>query len=234
METTSSPTSTPRSLTRRDVVALLAWLLTAAGLVALSFFGQTDIPRDLLYRYEFAVSTVFSFGLLLALTFMISLAYRDPLPAVGIRGFASRWLWIALGLIVAAVIVSLALEPILHAGRDQGLAPERWRPDRLWAFVANAIVIVTVVPLGEELFFRGLGVRALAPLGDAVAVAGTALVFSLAHGLLTGIPPLFLFGLAVAWVRLRSDSVWPGVLAHGAYNALGIAAIVLTWVFDIG
>ena len=233
MQTTSSPTSAARSLAPREAVALGAWLAVAVGLIALAF-GQGEIPRDLIYQYEFAISTIFAFAVLLAVTFMISLAYHDPLPALGIRGFSWRWLGIALGLIVLAVIVSLLLEPILHAGRDQGLAPERWRPDRAAAFVTNAIVITTVVPLGEELFFRGLGVRALAPLGDAVAIAVTALVFALAHGLLTGLPPLFLFGLAVAWVRLRSDSVWPGVIAHGTYNLLGVLAIVLTWVLDVG
>lgn len=233
MQTTSSPTSTPRSLAPREAVALVAWVAVAIGLIALAF-GQGDIPRDLIYQYDLAIGTVVSFALLLAVTFMISLAYGDPLPAVGIRSFSWRWLWIALGLIVLAVIVSLLLEPILHAGRDQGLAPERWEPDRAPAFITNAIVIVTVVPLAEELFFRGLGVRALAPLGGAVAVAGTAVAFALAHGFLTGFPPLFLFGLAVAWVRLRSDSVWPTVIAHGAYNLLGIAAIVLTWVLDVG
>jgi uncharacterized protein len=232
MQTTSSRTWTPRSLTRRDVVALAAWLLTVAGVIALAF-GQGEIPRDLIYSYELALGTVVSFGVLLAITFMISLAYPDPLPAVGIRAFSWRWLWIALGLIVLAVIVSLLLEPILHAGRDQGLAPERWRPDRAAAFIANVIVIATVVPIGEELFFRGLGVRALAPLGDAAALAVSALAFALAHGFLTGLPPLFLFGLAVAWVRLRSGSVWPGVIAHGTYNLLGIVAIVLTWVLDV-
>jgi membrane protease YdiL (CAAX protease family) len=232
MQTTSSPTSALRSLTRREVVALAAWLATAAGLIALAF-GQPEIPRDLVYRYEFALSTVVAFSVLLAITFMISLAYADPLPAVGIRSFSWRWLWIALGLIVLAVVVSIVLEPLLHAGRDQGLAPERWRPERAPAFVMNVVVIATVVPLGEELFFRGLGVRALAPLGDVAALAVTALAFALAHGFLTGLPPLFLFGLAVAWVRLRSDSVWPGVIAHAAYNLLGIAAIVLTWVFDL-
>jgi membrane protease YdiL (CAAX protease family) len=233
MQTTSSPTSTPRSLTRRDAVALGAWIVTAAGLIALAF-GQAEIPRDLVYRYEFALSTVVAFGVLLAITFMISLAYADPLPAVGLRTFSWRWLWIALGLIVLAVIVSIVLEPILHAGRDQGLAPERWRPERALAFATNALVIATVVPLGEELFFRGLGVRVLSPLGDAAAIGVTALAFALAHGFLSGLPPLFLFGLAVAWVRVRSNSVWPCVIAHGAYNLLGIAAIAVTWALDGG
>jgi CAAX protease family protein len=224
METTSSPTSTARSLTRRDVVALAAWLFTAAGLIALAF-GGGDIPTDLVYRWEFAIGTVVSFTLLLAVTFIISLAYHDPLPALGIRAFSWRWLWIALGLIVLAVIVSLLLEPILHAGRDQGLAPERWRPDRAAPFIANAIVIATVVPLGEELFFRGLGVRALAFLGSLWAVLGTAVVFGLGHGLFVAMPVFIAFGTALGWVRLRSDSVWPGIVAHGLFNALALVAV---------
>src|SRR5918997_1739309 len=108
MQTTSSPTSTARSLAPREAVALAAWLAVAVGLIALAF-GQGEIPRDLIYQYEFAISTVGAFVLLLAVTFMISLAYGDPLPAVGIRSFSWRWLWIALGLIVLAVIVSLLL-----------------------------------------------------------------------------------------------------------------------------
>jgi membrane protease YdiL (CAAX protease family) len=28
-------------------------------------------------------------------------------------------------------------------------------------------------------------------------------------------------------VRLRSDSVWPGILAHGFYNAVGILIVYL-------
>ena len=135
---------------------------------------------------------------------------------------------------MAAAIVSAVLEPFLRAGEEQGLAPERWRPERATAFAVNALVVVTVAPLAEELFFRGLGVRALRPLGDAVAVVGSALLFALAHGLLAGLPPLFLFGLAVAWVRLRSDSVWPGVVAHGTYNAVGIAVVVASWFVDAG
>ena len=31
----------------------------------------------------------------------------------------------------------------------------------------------------------------------------------------------------MGWVRLRSDSVWPGVFAHGLYNGLGVLIIYL-------
>jgi membrane protease YdiL (CAAX protease family) len=56
----------------------------------------------------------------------------------------------------------------------------------------------------------------------------TALAFGLAHGILVGIPALGFFGLLLAWLRLRTESVWPCVLAHGVYNGLGILAFFVT------
>ena len=44
----------------------------------------------------------------------------------------------------------------------------------------------------------------------------------------TGTFALVVFGLGLAWVRERSDSVWPGFIAHAAYNAIGIAISVAT------
>ena len=82
-----------------------------------------------------------------------------------------------------------------------------------------------VVPFAEELFFRGLGVRVLAFLGSIWAILGTAVVFGLGHGLLVAMPVFIAFGAALGWVRLRSDSVWPGVVAHGLFNALALIAV---------
>ena len=59
--------------------------------------------------------------------------------------------------------------------------------------------------------------------GPLVAIAGTAVAFGLVHGFLVALPPLVVFGLGLAWVRTRADSVWPCFIAHGAYNALGVA-----------
>jgi membrane protease YdiL (CAAX protease family) len=33
------------------------------------------------------------------------------------------------------------------------------------------------------------------------------------------------FGLALGWVRLRADSVWPGMLAHGFYNGSALLVV---------
>jgi membrane protease YdiL (CAAX protease family) len=79
------------------------------------------------------------------------------------------------------------------------------------------------------LFFRGLGVRALMIYGGLVAVLVTGVIFGLVHGVLGAIPPLVLFGIALAWVRLRSASIWPVFIGHAAYNGLGVLALVLAW-----
>jgi membrane protease YdiL (CAAX protease family) len=123
----------------------------------------------------------------------------------------------------------LILEPVLHAGEKQGFAPEEWRPDRAVPFALNTAVAATLVPFTEELFFRGLGVRALLPFGAGFALVTTSVAFGLGHGLFSALPILVPFALALAWVRLRSDSVWPGTIAHGFYNG----AALLYLYFDL-
>jgi membrane protease YdiL (CAAX protease family) len=228
METTSAPTSSGLSDRSRSDKALAAWIAIAAVLVLAAFSvpaadpGAEEETSDILFEYEFAIGSVVVYGIIVGLTLLAARVFPDPEAALGFRAFRLRWLWITLGLTVLSVIVSAALEPILHAGEEQGLAPDEWREDRALAFALNGLVVVFVVPFAEELFFRGLGVRVLAFLGAPAAIIGTALVFALAHGILVGIPALGFFALALAYVRWRTDSVWPGFISHAAYNAVGI------------
>ena len=64
--------------------------------------------------------------------------------------------------------------------------------------------------------------------GTAVAVVGTAVAFGLAHGILVALPPLVVLRARSRVGALRTDSVWPGFIAHAAYNAVGIALAVAT------
>jgi len=75
-------------------------------------------------------------------------------------------------------------------------------------------------------------VRVWAVFGGLVAILATGVVFGLVHGVLGAIPPLVLFGVGLAWVRLRSASVWPPFIAHATYNGLGILLLVIAWATD--
>ena len=92
------------------------------------------------------------------------------------------------------------------------------------------LMVVSLGPLVEELLFRGVLLSALQPrwgrLGAAVL---SSVVFALAHlpGLnwqVFALPALWLLAMALAWLRLRSGSIWPGVVAHATNNALAVAA----------
>lgn len=229
MQTTSSPTSATPS-NGFKAVPFVGWSLLTVLFIALSFVGRaagSDDTENALYDYGFGIATVVYYAVLVGLTFAIAAPYAHTRRAIGLRAFRWRWVGIAVGLIIGVLIVGAALEPILHGGREQGLAPEDWQPEHAGAFLLNGILVSTVVPFTEELFFRGLGVRALRFLGGLTAVVVTGFAFGLSHGIPEALPPLVLFGLALGWVRLRSDSVWPGILAHGFYNATGILVVYL-------
>ncbi|MGH3015678.1 MAG: lysostaphin resistance A-like protein [Gaiellaceae bacterium] len=233
MQTTSSPTSTRHSR-RRNPVPLAIWLTLSAILVASAFWaqGQDGTTEDALYDADLAVNGLFFYGVIVAVSLLLALAYRRPLRALGFRRFRLRWLWISFGIVVLTIIVALALEPVLHGGEQQGLAPDEWQPEHAAAFVLNSAVVVLLAPFAEELFFRGLGVRVLAVFGGLAAILVSGVVFGLVHGILGALPPLALFGVGLAWVRLRSASIWPSFIAHAAYNGLGILVLVIVWATD--
>lgn len=115
------------------------------------------------------------------------------------------------------------LEQFLHASREQGLEPAHWEPSKALPFALNAAVIVLVAPLAEEMTYRGLGLAVLLRFGPVVAVVVSAIAFAGAHGLVQGFPSLFLFGVVIAIVRLRSGSVFPGMLFHATFNGIALA-----------
>lgn len=234
MQTTSSRTSVGRS-PRPRTGPLVAWLGVSVLLALLAFASRSsgaEIDSDVLYQPSFVVAGFVQFGIIALVALGIARFYRDPLRALGFRRFRARWVWISLAVVVATAVVAVALEPLLGAGEEQGLAPERWQPEDAAVFALSCVLLVLVGPFAEELFFRGLGVRVLAPFGGLTAIVVTGLVFGLVHGIPAALPPLLVLGFGLAWVRLRSASVWPPFLAHAAYNGLGILLLVLSWVAD--
>ena len=116
-----------------------------------------------------------------------------------------------LSVLVAAAIGSAA-------DTDQGI-PLFWDGSRAQQFALNFIVVAALVPIVEELTFRGLGFSLLASrFGPRIALAGTTLLFALGHGFLIALPLFLIAGLALGWLRMRTGSVYPGMLMHGAFN----------------
>jgi uncharacterized protein len=218
-------------LRRHKIWPALVWLGIASLLVLLGFYGaaQDSDGEDVLFDADLAIGGLVFYGLMIGVSFAIASAYPNAPDALGFRRFRLRWLGIAVAVAVATTIIAVAVEPFLHGGEDQGYGTDRWQPERAGAFAVNALVLVLLGPFAEELFFRGLGVRVLMLYGGLVAILVTGVIFGLVHGVLGALPPLVFFGIGLAWVRLRSASVWPSFIGHAAYNGLALLVLVLSW-----
>jgi len=95
----------------------------------------------------------------------------------------------------------------------------------LVAFIVFAILIG---PLGEELYFRRYLFEALdRSSGRAWAYGLSALIFGLIHMNPTAMISYLLTGLLLAAVYDRTRSLTAAVVAHGCFNALTLAQLVL-------
>ncbi len=209
---------------------LIGWLSLVGVLAALNYasrFSSGKPPADSLYRYDTAINGIVFY----AITFGIVLAIARGLTRaeLGARAPDSwpRALGLTLSVLIGLLIAEALLESLLHGAREQGLEPAHWEPSKAPQFALNAAVVVVAAPIVEEFTFRGLGFRLLAPFGTFVAVVGTAVAFAADHGLVEGFPALFLFGIGVALVRLRTGSIYPGMMLHASFNAFALAVAVV-------
>jgi len=208
---------------------LAGWFALVGSLAALNYasrFSSGKPPADSLYRYDTALSGLVFYALTLGIVLLIARGLSRTELALRAPDSWPRALGFTLGVLIALLIAESLLESLLHGAREQGLEPAHWDSSRALQFALNAAVVVIVAPIVEELTFRGVGFRLLAPFGTMVAVVGTAVAFAADHGLVEGFPALFLFGLAVALVRLRTGSLYPGMLLHASFNAFALAVAV--------
>jgi uncharacterized protein len=191
-------------------------------------FTSGKPPKDLLYKWSTAAGTLFQFAIIAAIIYGIAGLSHDRRGVFALRRPTS-WrtaIKIGIGVGVGILILTLILTPLLEPGREQGVTPDTWQPEHAAAYVANGIVIVVVAPIVEELTFRGLGYSLLARYGRWVAVIGTGVAFALAHGLVDAFPLLAAFGFGLAYLRSRVDSVYPGIIVHGLFNAVALTVAV--------
>ncbi len=101
---------------------------------------------------------------------------------------------------------------------------------QLWPeAAATAAAVVIVAPLLEEMVFRGFLLSALSRrMGPTGAVVLSAALFGLLHT--ADHPfyggPIFVLGLLLGWLYLRTGRLWVAVGCHGTFNAL---ALVTMW-----
>ena len=146
-----------------------------------------------------------------------------PLPSIGVGVALGVGLVIGAGLIVLA---GAALDPVverrINEVPDIGTQP--------WQLLLTITALVVLAPLGEELLFRGLILRALVRrLRFWPSAAISAVLFTAAHADAYILWPrtisLIGTGILLAWIY-RQRGYWASVSAHATVNTIAAIALV--------
>lgn len=222
---------------RASRTRLAFWALFVGLIAALNYYGRFSgnsgagrgTSRQEVYSYSTFAGGTILYAVWLGIVLMIVIDRFDLLALRRPRRWGS-----ALGLALAVVAGIYVWEIVVSAlplpespGKEQGITNVHWEPAHAGAFAANFVLFAVIAPFVEELTFRGAGQSLLRFLGRTPSILLVGVAFGLAHGLVEALLVLVPFGIALAWLRDRTNSVLPGMLVHAAFNGAALALIVV-------
>ena len=214
----------------RDVIVAAA-LIAPIGVGGSFGLGFALVRSGLVEDRTLAIilgSTLLPVALIAGAAFFGIMRHRVDWVFLGFRRTSAMsvfWLpmvTLSIGLSVTAVYAlimeALGIEILLP---DQNLE-EIAALDGL-ARIPTFAIVGLLAPLGEEIFFRGFLLAALVPvLGGLRGALVSSAVFSAAHFNIGTLLPIFVMGMLLAWLYLRTGSIWPSFVAHAAQNLLAL------------
>jgi membrane protease YdiL (CAAX protease family) len=200
---------------------------------AARFSGSSGGSRGVSHQEVYSYSTFAGGAVLYAVWLgVVLLIVNGRFDLLALR--APRSWGTAAGLAAAVVVAIFAWEAVISylplpesPGKEQGITNVPWEPAHAGAFAANFVLFAVIAPFVEELTFRGAGQSLLRFLGRVPSILLVGVAFGLAHGLVEALLVLVPFGIALAWLRDRTNTVVPGMFVHATFNGAALVLIVL-------
>ena len=221
-----------QSQIRSSAWPLVPWGPRQVGLAFLSLLALWGLGGALILGLSLDLnSTVVRFTALALLaegSFLLLAWWYGPRTvraSMSLLGF-QRSQRTVVGWAVAALFASIFLTALYSLIVPENLLPpslpENVNSGR--ALVPAVISIVLLAPVAEEAFFRGFVYPGLARRwGLGAGAIASSVLFAVSHGSLGLLVPAFMSGIVLLWVYRRTGSLWPGILAHAAQNAIAVA-----------
>lgn len=155
----------------------------------------------------------------------------QQLSAFGVRAITRYWLIVAMPVGIAAFVAKGIVVLTFTALTGISDNPQSVYADGgsggMTSLLTATFLIGIVVPLGEELLFRGVLTTVLLRYGSLIGVIGSAILFALLHGISIVFPAAVVLGLVAGDIYRRSHSIWPAVVVHAVYNLPTVPVMVL-------
>jgi len=167
----------------------------------------------------------------------------------GDLGIRFRWIDalgipIGIGGQLLVVVIYVPIAPHVHDFHQRFAAPAQRLTGGSHGAGYVLIVVATVVgaPFFEELFFRGVLLRALARLfgrwggmvGPVLAIVVSGTLFALAHAESLQLLGLAVFGIILGIVTYRTGRLGMGIIAHASFNSVALSAVVVPMMVGAG
>lgn len=152
--------------------------------------------------------------------------WRAPLRSSGLA-FATM-------LVALPMIVVLTIKVVAPVMKVFGVEPEpqvtvafvKQQP-MSWQIAVLGFLALVLVPIGEEMFFRGVLYTTIKQRGyPRMAFWGTAALFAVIHFNLAGLLPLFFLAVVFTWLYERTGNLLAPITAHFAFNAINFVALL--------
>ena len=174
--------------------------------------------------------------------------YRLPLDRIGLR--ADRWQrWLPAGLAIGAGSIALSLgaeqlsvaviAAVIGTARAEAIAEQEHLTDVLAGILQRplttaqivwvVLLVCVLVPVGEEMFFRGFVYGTLRRWGVAAGTVLSALFFGAVHQQIVHFLPIALLGVILALLYERTGSLLPAMVVHAVNNLVAVLGAFYRW-----
>ncbi len=217
-------------------------ILMAAGLEVLTTTSPSAYTLPI--SYFWSVKLVIGNVLIWLSLFCITRRYRRTVRSIGL-GYSGNLTDFGLPLLLAPALAFVAvgfMQGISWFSQEislEGLGnlvqweQQQWAnsmPENLGdsTVILLGFVMLILMPVGEEILFRGIACIGFAGrFGQTKGMVFSALLFMVLHGyirsfvpLVLGGVPIFLMGLTLAWLYIRTKSLIPCIITHSLVNLI--------------
>lgn len=221
-----------------DALAGTALSVVVANVVAVVAFAVSNTPAgkvDEIPLWAVALLEIPLWAVLVAWAWRTTLR-KGVGSLVADFGLRAEWRDVPVGLAVglaaqlALSVVLLPLYDLFGINREDVGKVAQNLTDRARSpvgVITLSIVVIAVAPVVEELFYRGLWLRAASRRWGMVAgVVVSALVFGSVHLQPADTVPLALFGVVAGVLAARAGRLGPAIFAHVAFNATAVVSLL--------